>query len=471
MKKLERPETVRLIALLFFGVVLVQAGGLSMIAVVLAFVGMLALHELGHLLTARLSGMKVTEYFIGFGPRLWSVKRGETEYGIKAIPAGAYVRIIGMSNLEEVDPEDESRSYRAQSFPKRLAVSLAGSGMQFVLAFVLLFFLFSSIGSPSPDAWEVSSVVEGSAAEATGVLEGDQILTVNGVDVSNFDQFGEVVRRSTGQIVPIEISRDGSTEVAATQVGERLTSVGAAVFPGIQEGDQILSINRQEVSTWQEVVSEASTRDSFLLEIQKPDGDIRTVQSVKAFTPLPPKQIAVQGFFGVAARSSLETLGFGSSIKESATETVQLIGTSAQAIAQFFTPGGIANFFEGAVDSGSSNASFSAGVSSEDENRLLSIYGVARLGSSLYESGAYNFIWFLVLINVFVAVFNLIPLLPFDGGHVVIATYERLRSFRGREYRADVSKLVPLTWLVLLFLISLTLVALFRDIVDLPDFG
>ena len=234
MKKLERPETVRLIALLFYGVVLVQAGGLSMIAVVLAFVGMLALHELGHLLTARLSGMKVTEYFIGFGPRLWSVKRGETEYGIKAIPAGAYVRIIGMSNLEEVDPEDESRSYRAQSFPKRLAVSLAGSGMQFVLAFVLLFFLFSSIGSPSPDAWEVSSVVEGSAAEATGVLEGDQILTVNGVDVSNFDQFGEVVRRSTGQIVPIEISRDGSIEVAATQVGERLTSVGAAVFPGIQ---------------------------------------------------------------------------------------------------------------------------------------------------------------------------------------------------------------------------------------------
>jgi membrane-associated protease RseP (regulator of RpoE activity) len=110
-------------------------------------------------------------------------------------------------------------------------------------------------------------------------------------------------------------------------------------------------------------------------------------------------------------------------------------------------------------------------LTSEDENRLLSIYGAARLGSAAFESGIYQFIWFMVLINVFIAVFNLVPLLPFDGGHIAIAIYERLRSFGGRNYRADASKLVPLTWVVLMFLLSLSALALFRDIVDLPDFG
>ncbi|MBW3645134.1 MAG: site-2 protease family protein, partial [Actinobacteria bacterium] len=77
---------------------------------------MIFMHELGHYLTAKAAGMKVTEFFIGFGPRLWSFRRGETEYGFKAIPAGAYVRIIGMSNLEEIDPAEEDRTYRQKSY-------------------------------------------------------------------------------------------------------------------------------------------------------------------------------------------------------------------------------------------------------------------------------------------------------------------------------------------------------------------
>ena len=107
----------------------------------------------------------------------------------------------------------------------------------------------------------------------------------------------------------------------------------------------------------------------------------------------------------------------------------------------------------------------------EEENRLLSIYGAVRLGDAAFDSGAYNFLWFVVLVNVFVGVFNLVPLLPLDGGHIAIATYERLRSRRGRRHFADAAKLAQLTWVVVTFLLALALIALYRDLVDLPDFG
>ncbi len=120
----------------------------AILIVVGALIAMVMLHELGHLLTAKWGHMKVTEYFLGFGPRLWSVRRGETEYGIKAIPAGGYVKILGMTSAEEVDPADEPRTYRQRPFHNRLAVGLAGSAMHFVMAFVILFALYAFIGAP-----------------------------------------------------------------------------------------------------------------------------------------------------------------------------------------------------------------------------------------------------------------------------------------------------------------------------------
>ena len=124
-------------------------GGAGWFIMIAAIVVMIFLHELGHYLTAKWSGMKVTEFFLFFGPKIWSFKRGETEYGIKCIPAGAYVRIIGMSNLEtDVPPEDEPRTYRQQSYPKRLLVVSAGSIMHMLQAFVLLFVAFTLVGVP-----------------------------------------------------------------------------------------------------------------------------------------------------------------------------------------------------------------------------------------------------------------------------------------------------------------------------------
>ena len=146
---------------------------------------MIFLHELGHFLTAKWSGMKATEFFIGFGPKALVVQRGETEYGFKAIPVRAYVRIIGMNNLDEVAPEDEPRTYRQQSFPKRILVASAGSGMHFLQAFVLFAFVFGVLGVPASNVyadrigegidesdWIVGQVVEGSAAERAGLRGG-----------------------------------------------------------------------------------------------------------------------------------------------------------------------------------------------------------------------------------------------------------------------------------------------------------
>src|SRR5215475_5235858 len=139
---------IRLELLIAAGIAVGVIWGGWLLAMILGVGLMIFLHELGHFVTAKWSGMKVTEFFIGFGPRLWSFHRGETEYGVKALPVGAYVRIIGMNNLDEVDPADEPRTYRQQSFPKRLLVVSAGSLAHFAQAFVLLVVLLGVVGVP-----------------------------------------------------------------------------------------------------------------------------------------------------------------------------------------------------------------------------------------------------------------------------------------------------------------------------------
>jgi len=463
------------LALMLGGVVaLGLLSGVSVLAVVMSFVAMLALHELGHFLVARWAGMQVTEFFVGFGPRLWSVRRGETEYGVKAIPAGAYVRITGMSSLDEVAPEDEPRAYRSQTYPRRIAVALAGSGMQFLVAGVLLVVLFSAVGRPDPSSWRVGTVVPGSAAESAGIEAGDRIDTVAGTPVDDFGRFGEVVRALAGRTVPVGIERDGVDLVRSVSVGERLTTVGAAAVPGLRPGDQLVSVDRQRVDDWSHAADLFAGDGPYRVEVLRGDGEATTVVVPAVRRPLPMPQAAVSGFFGVSAERPLVTVGPVEATTDAVGDVVELVVTSAEALVRFFTPGGLADFIGGAAGTGDGPTVGGVATTDDgagDENRLLSIYGAAALGSAAFESGVYNYLWFLILVNVFVAVFNLVPLLPFDGGHVVIATYERLRSRPGRPYRADAAKLVPLTWAVLVVLIFLASVALFRDIVDLPDFG
>ena len=223
--------------------------GLSWVIVILALVFMIFMHELGHYLTAKWSGMKVTEFFIGFGPRVWSFQRGETEYGVKGIPAGAYVRIIGMNSLDEVAEGDEPRAYRSKSYPRRMAVALAGSAMHFLMALVLLFVLFAHYGDPidreqaaaESEGWTLGTISVDSAAEAAGMEAGDRLISFDGIAISTFDDFGDLVQVRGGQTVDVVFERDGDVRTASTVIGERLTEAGAAGIDPLIERDRILA--------------------------------------------------------------------------------------------------------------------------------------------------------------------------------------------------------------------------------------
>ncbi len=386
--------------------------GLPLLIVLLAIIAMVYLHEVGHYLTARAADMKVTEFFLGFGPKLWSVRRGETLYGFKLIPAGAYVRIIGMNNLDEVPPAEEHRTYRSKTYWRRMSVAVAGTAMHFLLAFGLIF-AFLVVGGKtervaSPD-WAISGVALDSPASQADMLIGDRIVAVNGASVATLP------------------------EVVAL-----LPSPGSAVTLEIQRGDDLIE---------------------------------RVV--VLGSHPLD----ADRGYIGFGSASAYvsESVEFGvfTAVPETFAEFGYLIKESVLSIGRFFSPSGLSNFYRDITNQpneqaprSSAQAVVGSGEAASSEGRVISIFGALQIGADLTENSYVNLLLFLALLNVFVGVFNMIPLLPLDGGHVVIATYERLRSRRGRRYTADVSKMVPLAYTVILILLFVGIGALYLDITD-----
>ncbi|NBW92090.1 MAG: PDZ domain-containing protein, partial [Actinobacteria bacterium] len=201
---------VSLIALVAF-LVWIASRNPWMLVFVVGLLISIFLHEFGHYWTAKKTGMKVTQFYMGFGPRLWSRKRGELEYGVRAIPLGAFVRIVGMSNLDECDPQDESRSYRSKSYPRRLLVITAGSLMHMMIAVVL----FAAVYSFAGRLGETGTVrilyppVEGTPAAQVGLREGDIISAIDGSIIKTRDELVEAITsHKPGEIISLEIIRD-----------------------------------------------------------------------------------------------------------------------------------------------------------------------------------------------------------------------------------------------------------------------
>ncbi len=184
-----------------------------MLAFVVGVLVSIFLHECGHFWTARRSGMKVTQFFMGFGPRIWSFHRDGVEYGIRAIPLGAFVRIIGMNSLDEVPAEDEAFTYRQASFPKRMLVITAGSLMHMIIAIVTIVGVYTFAGRIEESGQlTIYSVSENTPAAQAGLQKGDVVTAIDGTTITTAEQFRTTLAGTApGTTVTLTVLRDGQT--------------------------------------------------------------------------------------------------------------------------------------------------------------------------------------------------------------------------------------------------------------------
>jgi membrane-associated protease RseP (regulator of RpoE activity) len=368
-----------------------EPGSRTPLLIVLGIVLMVMLHEFGHYIVAKRSGMKVTEFFVGFGPRLWSFRRGETEYGVKAIPAGGYVRIIGMTNMEEVDPADEPRTYRQGTPGKRLAVILAGVTVNFIIAFVLFFVVIAGQGRVADGASsKVHSTAPESPARDAGLHGGDKVLAINGQRIANGDELRSIVSGSGGKSLDVLVRRNG------------------------QRTDVVITPQKDQGTYKLGVYLATRVRDVTVVE---------------------------------AVPESFKTMG-------------NVLTGFANILGDRLTPSGVST---------SAKQSFSSSVpaanSQENLNRPMSLVGITANGADLVGNNMWLLLLLLGQISFILAVFNLLPILPFDGGHAVVVLYEWIAS-KVKHHRvfADYRKLIPVSVVLLIPILFLGLSSMVLDI-------
>jgi membrane-associated protease RseP (regulator of RpoE activity) len=211
-------------------------------AAAFAIVIFVTAHEAGHFFAAKATGMKATQFFFGFGPKIWSTQRGETEYGFKALPLGGYVRIVGMNPLEEVPSEDVGRTYREKRFWEKSVVVLAGVGMNFLIAFIIFFGIILANGVPrvQPVVDEVvpTVIVDGqetdTPARIAGLENGDVILAIGPHRISSWDDVPPALDSVGGGPTTIEVLRDNQATTIDVDLVEQQTTGGSTGFLGVK---------------------------------------------------------------------------------------------------------------------------------------------------------------------------------------------------------------------------------------------
>jgi len=385
---------------------------IGVLAFVVALLLSVMIHEAGHYLTAKKFGMKVTEFFLGFGQKIWSTQRGETEFGIKAIPAGGYCRIVGMSSREELNEADQDRAFIKAGVGQRLIVLGAGSFLHFVIGFVLLLTLFLSVGltSVTSTVEKVSECIPQKANEVcsakstpspaknVGILAGDKIIRVDGKSYKDWSDVVSVIRASAGKELTITVERNGAPlDIAVTPASRDLNGKVIGVL-GV--------VNKIGTITY---------------------GPVDSVARASKFT--------------------------GQILQNSATSLVSLPSKIPNLISQTF------------------------GGEKRDAEGLVGVVGVARVSGEAANTKALTvrekiatFILIIASLNLFVGMFNLLPLLPLDGGHMAVAIVDGVRNFLARRRGLakpapfDVERLTPITMVVFVLMAALSILLLAADI-------
>jgi membrane-associated protease RseP (regulator of RpoE activity) len=423
---------------------------LFVVGIVVFFFGLLAsiaLHELGHLSFAKLFGVRVPQYMVGFGPTMWSSRRGETEYGVKWIPLGGYIRMIGMlpprredapgtvrststgpfqgliesargASLEEVGPGDEDRVFYRKKWWQKVIIMFAGPFMNLVLAFVFISIVVMGIGVSTyqPVIGEVAKCAIPAAqagrdctandpvtpAVRAGMRPGDRILSYEGHKIKSYTALQSLIRASGGRTVPVVVQR----------------------------GDQQLSL-------------------------QVPV----TTNQMQSLTD--PDKTEKVGFLGISPTAARERQGPGVVVSTMTDLTTRTVGS-------------LINMPRKMV--GVWNAAFSD--KQRDPNGPIGVVGASRIGGEIaasHEPGLDKLAFFLMMlgtVNFAMGMFNLVPLLPLDGGHIAGALWEGLKRFFARVARrpdpghVDVAKALPLTYAMAAVIITMGALLIYADLVN-----
>jgi membrane-associated protease RseP (regulator of RpoE activity) len=405
------------------------------VAFVLALLISVTLHEAGHFFTARHFGMKATQFFAGFGPTVWSRRRGETEYGLKAIPLGGYVKIIGMTPLEEIEPGDEGRAFYRHRPWQKFVVLVAGSTMHFIICFLLVFVTVASIGVARFDVPKLTKPIDCMYTQVTAAQLDDPKVRLDATPVNGRCPAGTVA--------------------------------APAKAAGLAAGDRVIAVDGQPVSSYKQLVKLVRadvTGTPLSLTVQRGD----TTRNI-ALTPvvtnrpsLDDKKVQVDvGTIGVSNDTYIQRYGLGGAL----VETPSVMGTM---VSQTYNTlvhklGTISGLYG----------------DNRDPNGFIGIYGAGRISGEVFAASIpfeYTVLSFLMLVaslNLFVGIFNLLPLLPLDGGHIAVVWFEairdrlkRARGYVGEVVRVDYNKLMPVTFAVVALFVGFTVWVLGADIVN-----